>query len=158
MRKNLKKNWEKKLLTISVCILGMTITACGSVGGGMSNLQNGIQTKYVGNEEKTENDDKNAGETTDEELPGEDITSEDEISSITEETTQTSTEQTTTQVPTTTVPETTTQAPTTTVPETTTAMIIKELNKTMYVKSSVNVRKGHSTDYEKIGNLKRVRK
>ena len=30
---------------------------------------------------------------------------------------------------------------------------VKELNKTMYAKQSVNVRKGDSTDYEKIGSL-----
>ena len=65
----------------------------------------------------------------------------------------------TTELNTTIVPETTTEVETTTVPETTTveetttALTVTALDKTMYVKSSVNVRSGPSTDFDKIGSL-----
>ena len=60
--------------------------------------------------------------------------------------------ETTTEIETTTREETTTVPETTTAEETTTALTVTSLDKTMYVKSSVNVRSGPSTDYDKIGS------
>ena len=48
-----------------------------------------------------------------------------------------------------------TPQPTNTPTPTPNQIVIKELNKTMYVISTVNVRSGHSTSYDKIGSLKR---
>ncbi len=48
-----------------------------------------------------------------------------------------------------------TPQPTNTPTPTPKQIVIKELNKTMYVISTVNVRSGHSTNYDKIGSLNR---
>ncbi len=101
-----------------------------------------------------------------------DVTTEskEETTIISPETTipeETTTNQETTASPETTVtPETTTAPETTTVPETTVApettapeeekpeVVYKEVNETVYAVSTVNIRTGPSTDYNKIGQLK----
>ena len=121
----------KSLMVFLVCGITLLATACSS-----------------GNAEKTDKEEKTV-------LESEVITKVD-TTTVLETTTV---EETTTVVETTTVPETTTVEETTTMPETTTveetttALTVTELNKTMYVKSTVNVRSGPAKEYEKIGSL-----
>lgn len=133
----------KGFVAMSVCVCSILFTACGN-----DNI------KKTDSQEKT-----TVGElvttTVVESAIQLESTTEEELTSIQEITTEeetTTIPETTTEIETTTVPETTVPE-TTTVEETTTALTVTAIDKTMYVKSSVNVRSGPSTDFDKIGSL-----
>ncbi len=127
---------------ISVCLCCMMFTACG----GDKNQRNDNK------ETTTIFDDLMEIETTSavESITELKTTTKEEITTVSETTTK---QETTTPAEATTKQETEKTPETTTAEETTTALTVTAFDKTMYVKSSVNVRSGPSTDFDRIGSL-----
>lgn len=134
----------KSAIAMSMCLCSMLFTACG-------NDDEVIKETTIVAEQSQENDTSSKEESSETETTDLEVaTSEVETSSESDTTTKI---ETTKEPETTTKEETTTVQETTTVEETTTALTITELNKTMYVKSTVNVRSGPTKDYDKLGSL-----
>lgn len=119
----------KFLITVMSLAL-MSITACGTTAETVSKNDVAVETEteIVESTENFETEVQTESETTQSEVGSA------EVSEI--ETTETVTESEI-------VEETPVQR----------EIVVKELNQTMYAKSAVNVRKGDSTDYDKIGSL-----
>ena len=117
----------KFLITVMSLAL-MSITACGTTAETVSKNDVAVETEIVESTENFETEVQTESETTQSEVGS------TEVSEI--ETTETVTESEI-------VEETPVQR----------EIVVKELNQTMYAKSAVNVRKGDSTDYDKIGSL-----
>ena len=134
---------RKGFVAITVCLCSILFTACGGNENNINKTDSSSKTSSSEVEITTSIETVTQPETTEEVTTTiTETTTEEDITTI-----QETTEQETTVEETTTIPETTT------VEETTTALTVTELDKTMYVKSSVNVRSGPSTDFDKIGSL-----
>lgn len=145
----------KRLNVIAVCVVCACVTACGqSDDVQVKDKQNEMMTTVFVETTSDEN------RTTTESISLETTTTEENTTKVEVETkyetatTEETTVENTTEIVTTTEAETTTVEETTTEMETTTALVVTDMDKLMYAKSSVNVRSGPSTDYEKIGSLK----
>ena len=145
---------HRRFIAIAMCVSSIMCTACG--GSNKVNKTSDedktttreIETTTAMDGTLSENETK-VDITTAAKENGDKISSNPETSTEVE----TTTPETTTKEETTTVRETTKIKETTTVEETTTSLTVTSLDKTMYVKSSVNVRSGPSTDFDKIGSL-----
>lgn len=140
---------KRKVILVSlICVSSMLFNACGKENNDIkepASVEESRETTTV-----DENFVKEESTVKQETTTKEEATVEPETTTVEETTVE---PETTTKEETTTTQETTTKEETTTEEETTKALSIIELNKTMYAKSSVNVRSGPSTDYDKIGSL-----
>lgn len=131
----------KNIIAMSMCVCGLMLTACGNENKELK--QNDVKTTAL-------------EEIISKETSSKEVVSEQESTTLPESTKEqqaTKEQETTKQPETTTKQETTIVPETTTLEETTTALTVTVLDKTMYAKSSVNVRSGPSTDFDRIGSL-----
>lgn len=143
----------KCIVTLCVCIISILFTACGKNESDKNSKNTYLQENTTVKQLETDSMSETTAcieNVTEETTTIPETTTEMETTTEIETTTEL---ETTKEVETTTKEETTTVQETTTVEETTTALTVTALDKTMYVKSSVNVRSGPSADYGKIGSL-----
>ena len=138
------------VIAISVCVCSILFTACGSDSDINKKKNNKDITTIVDGSVEIETTIVSESTTEQKTITKEDVTTATETTTIPETTTK---PETTTSAEATTKQETTKAPETITAEETTTALTVTALDKSMYVKSSVNVRSGPSTDFDKIGSL-----